>query len=132
MPERVDSTGDLARTGDETCTRTWYARNDAVGLTDLTSRVRVVGRSCATGETALSLPASSATRGDVLADTATVYDAPGATATGWTPAQEPTRGTETWTGRATGYPAAATGGGTGRPRAGSSPPARPTNGVRAR
>ncbi|WP_234320602.1 RHS repeat domain-containing protein [Streptomyces sp. NRRL B-1381] len=110
MPERVDSAGDLARTGDETCTRTWYARNDAVGLTDLTSRVRVVGRSCATGETALSLPASSATRGDVLADTATVYDAPGATATGWTPAQEPTRGTETWTGRATGYPAAATGG----------------------
>ncbi|WP_234307213.1 MULTISPECIES: RHS repeat-associated core domain-containing protein [Streptomyces] len=110
MPERVDSTGDLARTGDETCTRTWYARNDAAGLTDLTSRVRVVGRSCATGETALSLPASSATRGDVLADTATVYDAPGATATGWTPAQEPTRGTETWTGRATGYPAAATGG----------------------
>ncbi|CAM5624598.1 RHS repeat-associated core domain-containing protein [Streptomyces californicus] len=86
MPERVDSTGDLARTRGRDV-RTWYARNDAVGLTDLTSRVRVVGRSCATGETALSLPASSATRGDVLADKA--YDTPGATATGWTPARSP-------------------------------------------
>ncbi|MCX4484660.1 RHS repeat-associated core domain-containing protein [Streptomyces anulatus] len=110
MAERIDSAGDLAKSGDETCTRTWYARNDAVGLSDLTSRIRVVGRPCAMSETALSLPVSSATRGDVLADTATVYDAPGATATGWTPSQEPTRGTETWTGRATGYPATATGG----------------------
>lgn len=110
MAQRIDSAGDLAKSGDETCTRTWYARNDDVGLTDLTSRIRVVGRPCATSETALSLPASSATRGDVLADTATVYDAPGATATGWTPSQKPTRGTETWTGRATGYPATAAGG----------------------
>ncbi|MFJ9526320.1 RHS repeat domain-containing protein [Streptomyces cyaneofuscatus] len=108
MAERIESAGDLAKSGDETCTRTWYARNDTLGLSDLTSRIRVVGRPCATGEAALSLPDSSATRGDVLADTATVYDTP--SPTGWTASQKPTRGTETWTGRATGYPATATGG----------------------
>lgn len=108
MAVTIDSAGDTAKSGDETCTRTWYARNDSVGINSLTSRIRIVGRTCATAEADLSLPSSSATRGDVLGDTATVYDAPAATA--WTPAQVPTVGAETWTGRATGYAAAVTDG----------------------
>ncbi|WP_405809444.1 RHS repeat-associated core domain-containing protein [Streptomyces sp. NBC_01520] len=108
MAVAIDSAGDTAKSGDETCTRTWYARNDDVGINDLTSRIRVVGRSCATAESSLSLPTSSGSRGDVLGDTATVYDAPAATT--WTPAQLPTVGEESWTGRATGYAAAVTDG----------------------
>ncbi|MFI6286665.1 polymorphic toxin-type HINT domain-containing protein [Streptomyces sp. NPDC051018] len=108
MVEKVDSAGDTAASGDETCTRTWYARNDGNGINNLVSRTRTVGSACATAETQLNLPASTATRGDVLADTATVYDKVGAT--GWTADQVPTNGEATWTGRASAYPAAATGG----------------------
>ncbi|WP_433894213.1 RHS repeat-associated core domain-containing protein [Streptomyces sp. CA-111067] len=104
LPVKVDSAGDTAKTGDETCTRTWYARNDALGINSLTSRVRTVGRTCATTDASLSLPATFATRGDVLSDTATLYDT---TATTWTPSQSATHGEATWTGRATGYPATA-------------------------
>ncbi len=105
MADTVDDSGQLGLTTDQTCTRTWYARNTTAGITTLPSRVRVVGRSCSVTDTSLSLPTTSATRGDVLSDTATVYDAPQATT--WTPAQTPTRAEATWTGRATGYPASA-------------------------
>ncbi|MEV1173733.1 hypothetical protein [Nonomuraea sp. NPDC049784] len=105
MPVKADAAGDTAKSGDETCTRTWYARNPDLGISALTSRVRTVGQPCATDDASLSLPANSATRGDVLSDTATVYDS--ASATGWTAGQTPTKGDATWTGRASGYPAAA-------------------------
>ncbi|MFF3322717.1 RHS repeat-associated core domain-containing protein [Streptomyces sp. NPDC002889] len=107
MAVKVDSAGNTAKTGDETCTRTWYARNDKAGINSLTTRVRITGRPCATKESDLTLPASSATAGDVLGDTATVYDNPAAT--GWSPDQQPTDGLESWTGRATAYPVAETG-----------------------
>ncbi|MFE1016419.1 RHS repeat-associated core domain-containing protein [Streptomyces sp. NPDC058794] len=105
MPVTVGDSGEIGKGGDETCTRTWYARNDAAGINDLVSRTRTVGRSCSIIDTSLSLPANSQTRGDVLSDTATVYDNPD-TAT-WSASQKPTKGTATWTGRATGYNATA-------------------------
>ncbi|WP_327174211.1 RHS repeat-associated core domain-containing protein [Streptomyces sp. NBC_01335] len=108
MATKADSTGDTARTGDETCTRTWYARNDSLGINSLTSRTRVVGRACSAAEADLSLPAAAATAGDVVSDTATVYDNPNATA--WSASQTPTLGEATWTGRASAYPAAVSGG----------------------
>lgn len=30
---KTDNTGDTAKSGDETCTRTWYARNTSLGIT---------------------------------------------------------------------------------------------------
>ncbi|MGX1480876.1 UNVERIFIED_CONTAM: RHS repeat-associated protein [Streptomyces canus] len=108
MPTKVNDEGDTSVTGDETCTRTWYARNDTLGINSLVSRTRTVGQPCSVAETSLSLPTSAAARGDVLADSATVYDT--ATATSWTASQTPTKGEVTWTGRASAYPATATGG----------------------
>ncbi|MGV9920802.1 RHS repeat-associated core domain-containing protein [Streptomyces cellulosae] len=105
MVSSVDDTGDTAASGDETCTRTWYARNDAVGLTSLVSRTRSVGKPCSLADTALSLPAGMDERGDVLSDTASVFDDPQATT--WKAMQEPVKGQVTWTGRATGYAATA-------------------------
>nr|WP_037677282.1 RHS repeat-associated core domain-containing protein [Streptomyces griseus] len=105
MVSSSEDTGDTAKSGDETCTRTWYARNDTAGLTSLTARVRAVGRPCSVTDALLALPAGTDKRGDVLSDTATVYDTAGATT--WKAAQEPTRGEVTWTGRATGYAATA-------------------------
>ncbi|MEU9407864.1 RHS repeat-associated core domain-containing protein [Streptomyces sp. NPDC048281] len=104
MVAMVENHGDWSATGDESCTRTWYARNDAKGLTALVSRTRTVAKSCATADASLALPASSVSRGDVLSDTATVFDNP--SATGWAPDQVPTLGLATWTGRAKAYPAA--------------------------
>lgn len=101
MPVSVSDSGKLGLGGDEACTLTWYARNDSVGITALTSRTRTVGRVCSITDTSLSLPATSATRGEVLSDTAVVYDTPNAT--GWLATQKPTKGEATWTGRATGY-----------------------------
>jgi len=109
MTTRIDALGDTAKTGDETCTRIWYARNIPAGLTTLVSRTRVTGTKCfdSAGATvtdaALDLPASPRTRGDVLSDTVTVYDT--ANATGWFKDQTPTRGLATWTGKAKAYPA---------------------------
>ena len=108
MAQSVDDTGDTAKSGDETCTRTWYARNTGVGLTSLVSRTRVTDKPCSTAETALNLPANTNTRGDVLSDTATVYDNTSATA--WSSSQTPTLGEANWTGRASAYPATATSG----------------------
>ncbi|WP_327367047.1 RHS repeat domain-containing protein [Streptomyces sp. NBC_01217] len=108
MTKATSDYGDMAKSGDETCTRYWYARNDAAGLTGLVSRTRTVAKTCSVTEAALSLPTNSDTRGDVLSDTATVYDT--ATVTGWTPDQKPAKGAINWTGRATGYPAMESGG----------------------
>jgi RHS repeat-associated protein len=105
------TSADYGQTGvaDNTCTRTWYARNTAIGLTDLVSRTRTVAEdNCSVAETGLNLPSSSATRGDVLSDTAVVFDNTAATA--WSATQTPTLGEATWTGRASAYPATATGG----------------------
>nr|WP_240203757.1 polymorphic toxin-type HINT domain-containing protein [Streptomyces actuosus] len=101
MVTSSDDYGQRGLGGDESCTRTWYARNAALGITNLVSRTRTVARSCSTSDTSLSLPTNTATRGDVLSDTATVYDEAGAT--GWSAVQQPTKGEPTWTGRATGY-----------------------------
>lgn len=109
MTTRVDAAGDTAKTGDETCTRTWYARDADKGLTSLVSRTRVIGSACldSTGavitDDKLNLPGSSASRGDVLSDTAVVYD--NTAATGWSATQVPTLGLVTWAGRAKAYPA---------------------------
>lgn len=108
MPVTVQDNGDTAVDDDQTCTRTWYARNDAVGINSLVSRTRAVGRVCSAAETDLSLPTNSDTRGDVIADKATVYDNTSATA--WTESQTPTKGEASWTGRASAYPASATNG----------------------
>ncbi|MFB7999797.1 RHS repeat-associated core domain-containing protein [Streptomyces sp. NPDC056002] len=101
MVATADDTGDKAITGDETCTRTWYARDDTKGLTSLASRTRTVAKTCATADTALDLPADSTRPGDVISDTATVYDDTAATA--WSATQKPTKGEPVWTGRAKGY-----------------------------
>ncbi|MEU1055302.1 RHS repeat-associated core domain-containing protein [Streptomyces sp. NPDC005876] len=108
MAVKSDDTGDTGKSGDETCTRTWYARNDSLGINSLTSRTRTVGRACSVAEADLSLPTTAATAGDVVTDTATVFDK--ADATAWTATQTPTKGEATWNGRAAGYPAAVTGG----------------------
>ncbi|MFF5492568.1 RHS repeat-associated core domain-containing protein [Streptomyces aquilus] len=108
MATTVQNSGDTAVDDDQTCTRTWYARNTAKGINSLVSRTRTVGRVCSAAETDLSLPTNSGSRGDVVSDTATVYDNTAATA--WTASQTPTKGEPSWTGRATAYPASATNG----------------------
>ncbi|MFB7454767.1 RHS repeat-associated core domain-containing protein [Streptomyces sp. NPDC056194] len=117
MAIQSDSHGDWSTAGDETCTRTWYARNDAKGLTSLVSRTRTVGQACSVTDDQLKMPTSIThkytpaeapdQRGDVLSDTAVVYD--DTAATGWTADQTVTLGLPTWTGRAKGYPAAVDG-----------------------
>ncbi|MEW2527649.1 polymorphic toxin-type HINT domain-containing protein [Streptomyces sp. NPDC047071] len=101
MPESVEDKGDDDVTGDETCTRTWYARNDDKGINSLASRTRTVAKPCSTTVADLDLPADSDKPGDVVTDTATVYDDPDAAK--WTSAQKPTKGQPTWTGRAKSY-----------------------------
>ena len=115
MAHKVDNAGDTAVSGDETCTRTWYARNDDNGINSLVSRTRTVGATCTTAETGLTLPTSTATRGSVLSDTATVYDS--ATADAWSATQTPVKGEATWSGRPTAYPATADAGGERHPSA---------------
>lgn len=51
LAETVEDDGDDSVTGDETCTRTWYARNDAKGINSLVSRSRSVARPCSTNDT---------------------------------------------------------------------------------
>ncbi|MEU5521850.1 RHS repeat-associated core domain-containing protein [Streptomyces sp. NPDC047860] len=105
MVTSLDDYGQKGLGGDETCTRTWYARNDAAGINSAVSRTRTVARECSITDTSLNLPATPASRGDVLSDSAIVYDNAGATA--WSATQKPTKGEATWTGRATGYAATA-------------------------
>ncbi|MCZ0991799.1 polymorphic toxin-type HINT domain-containing protein [Streptomyces diastatochromogenes] len=101
MAETVEDEGDDSVTGDEKCTRTWYARNTGKGINSLVSRTRTVAATCATTDGSLDLPADSKRAGDVISDTATVYD--NTAATTWTAAQTPTKGDANWTGRAKGY-----------------------------
>ncbi|WP_230195997.1 polymorphic toxin-type HINT domain-containing protein [Streptomyces coriariae] len=109
MPVTVDDAGQVGKASDETCTRTWYARNADVGINGLVSRTRTVARTCATADASLVLPGAmdpaKPARGDVLADVSTVYDT--ANATTWSATQRPTKGLATWTGRTTGYTATA-------------------------
>ncbi|MFD8353884.1 RHS repeat-associated core domain-containing protein [Streptomyces coelicoflavus] len=103
MVYAADDWGQAGLGGDETCTRTWYARNPDLGITSLVSRTRTVTATCSVTDASLNLPATSTTPGDVLADTAAVYDK--ADTTTWLATQKPTKGQVTWTGRATGYTA---------------------------
>ncbi|MGW1616515.1 RHS repeat-associated core domain-containing protein [Streptomyces sp. NPDC002285] len=101
MAATAEDQGDAALTGDEKCTRTWYARNSSKGINSLVSRTRTVAKPCSTSDAALDLPADSSRPGNVISDTATVYD--DTTATTWSASQTPTKGDATWTGRAKGY-----------------------------
>ncbi|MFE0802204.1 RHS repeat-associated core domain-containing protein [Streptomyces sp. NPDC058812] len=101
MPETVEDRGDDAVGGDETCTRTWYARNADEGISSLVSRTRKVAKPCSVGDASLVLPTDSARPGDVVEDTAIVYD--NDAATGWSATQKPTKGNPSWTGRAKAY-----------------------------
>ncbi|MFD5114246.1 RHS repeat domain-containing protein [Streptomyces sp. NPDC058391] len=65
MPLTVEDSGDTARTGDETCTRTTYARNTTAWLVAAVSRAEVYSVSCA------STPAIP---GDAISDVTTAYD----------------------------------------------------------
>ncbi len=98
MAATVEDNGDNAVTGDEKCTRTWYARNDTLGINNLVSRSRTVAKPCATTDDQLDLPADSTRPGDVITDTATAYDT-----TSWSAAQIPSKGEPRWTGRAQAY-----------------------------
>ncbi|MFJ6694573.1 RHS repeat-associated core domain-containing protein [Streptomyces sp. NPDC091272] len=104
MPVTSLDTGDNAVVGDEKCTRTWYARNDALGINNLVSRTRITANSakaadgCATAEAGLDLPADATRQGDVVSDTASAFDS-----TTWSAVQKPVKGEVLWTGRAKGY-----------------------------
>ncbi|MFF0437485.1 polymorphic toxin-type HINT domain-containing protein [Streptomyces sp. NPDC004327] len=97
-PVKVVDYGDRGKSGDETCTQTWYADNDTLGLKNLASRVRTVALGCTFAETDLKLQAADGTRGNVLSDTAMAYD--GLT---WSDTMVPTKGLATWAGRAETY-----------------------------
>ncbi|MDX3387587.1 RHS repeat-associated core domain-containing protein [Streptomyces niveiscabiei] len=107
VPVTVSDRGDDSKLGDETCTRTWYARNNAAGLNNLASRTRVVANTetnpvtdpCTIKEADLDLPADFGRPGQIISDTATSYD----TASEWSATQTPTVGEVRWTGRAKGY-----------------------------
>jgi RHS repeat-associated protein len=96
-----DDYGQKGVGGDGTCTRTWYARNADVGINSLVSRTRTVAESCAVSDAELDLPADSSRRGDVLADTAVLYD----DATSWSAPMKPTKGRVTGSLRAESYAA---------------------------
>ncbi|NLT55753.1 MAG: RHS repeat-associated core domain-containing protein [Actinomycetales bacterium] len=97
MATSVEDAGDDDVSGDETCERTWYARNPGKGITSLVSRSQTLATRCKDVGGA-SLPADSSTAGDVISDTATAYDM-----TTWSASQTPTLGDARWTGRVKGY-----------------------------
>ncbi|MCX5557430.1 RHS repeat-associated core domain-containing protein [Streptomyces sp. NBC_00038] len=101
MAATVQDGGDNAVSGDEKCTRTWYARDDDKGINSLASRTRTVAKACATADSALDLPTDSTRAGDVISDTATIYDDTAAIA--WSASQKPTKGQAVWAGRAKSY-----------------------------
>ncbi|MEU7012481.1 RHS repeat-associated core domain-containing protein [Streptomyces sp. NPDC046385] len=108
-PVNVSDRGDDAKLGDETCTRTWYARNGAgdVAINNLVSRTRVVANAktnpvadpCTLKDADLDLPMDASRPGQVISDTAASYD----TTAEWSEAQVPTLGETRWTGRTKGY-----------------------------
>ncbi|WP_260848864.1 RHS repeat-associated core domain-containing protein [Streptomyces sp. SLBN-118] len=65
MPLTVEDSGDTGKTGDETCTRTSYARNTSAWLVNKVSRVEVYSVGCTAIPTA---------PGDVVSDVTTAYD----------------------------------------------------------
>ncbi|MCX5242645.1 polymorphic toxin type 44 domain-containing protein [Streptomyces prunicolor] len=65
MPLTLDDSGDIAKSGDETCTRKTYARNTSAWLVSLTSRVEMYSVPCASTP---SVPK------DVISDVTTAYD----------------------------------------------------------
>ncbi|WP_308280835.1 RHS repeat-associated core domain-containing protein [Streptomyces barringtoniae] len=65
MPLRVDDQGDTAKTGDETCTKTTYARNTADWLVQFSSRVETYAVGC---DKTPNLP------DDTISDVTTGYD----------------------------------------------------------
>ncbi|MEU8763996.1 RHS repeat-associated core domain-containing protein [Streptomyces sp. NPDC048659] len=107
MPVTVSDRGDDGVAGDETCTYTWYARNDTVGINNLVSRTRVVANAktdpvadpCTIKDEDLDLPADSGTPGQIVSDSAITFDSTAE----WTANQKPTIGEARWTGRAKGY-----------------------------
>ncbi|MGW0771934.1 RHS repeat-associated core domain-containing protein [Streptomyces sp. NPDC002676] len=101
MPQSVEDSGDEKVDGDETCTRAWYGRNDALGINKLVTRTRVISKPCAITGDALDLPADATRPGDVISDTAVAYDQKT-----WSSTQAPTKGEVQWTGRVKGYTAA--------------------------
>ncbi|MDT0380879.1 hypothetical protein RM572_19175 [Streptomyces sp. DSM 42041] len=101
MAATVQDNGENAVTGDEKCTRNWYARNDDLGINKLISRARTVAQPCTTSDDELDLPADSSGPGDVVTDTAKVYDDTDQNA--WSASQEPTKGDVVWSGRAKSY-----------------------------
>ncbi|WP_447035758.1 RHS repeat-associated core domain-containing protein [Streptomyces sp. DSM 118878] len=98
MPSTVQDNGDDAKTGDETCTTSWYARNADEGIVNLPARTRLVGKACSVADKDLDLPADDSRRGDVLSDTAIAYDD-----AAWSTDQKPGKALVTWAGRAKGY-----------------------------
>ncbi|MFI5824908.1 RHS repeat-associated core domain-containing protein [Streptomyces rishiriensis] len=65
MPMTVEDSGDTAKTGDDTCTHTSYARNTADWLVNKVSRVEVFSVGCT---------AIATVPGDVISDVTTAYD----------------------------------------------------------
>ncbi|MET8692224.1 polymorphic toxin type 28 domain-containing protein [Streptomyces bauhiniae] len=65
MPITVEDSGDAAKTGDESCVRTSYARNTSAWLVNLVSRTETYSVGCATTPT---IP------NDVVSDITTAYD----------------------------------------------------------
>jgi RHS repeat-associated protein len=81
LVSQIDDRGDVAVTGDEQCTRTWYARNESAWLVSLPARVETVAVGCA---------ATPIYPRDALTDMRTFYD--GSTTNGAAPsAGNPTR-----------------------------------------
>ncbi|WP_258053788.1 hypothetical protein [Streptomyces sp. Ru72] len=65
MPITVEDSGDAAKTGDESCVRTSYARNTSAWLVNLVSRTETYSVPCATIPTVPD---------DVVSDVTTAYD----------------------------------------------------------
>ncbi|MEU4806906.1 polymorphic toxin-type HINT domain-containing protein [Actinosynnema sp. NPDC023587] len=65
LTEQVDDAGNTAVTGDETCTRTTYARNEGAWLLNAASRVRTIAVACSAGEGAAT---------DVVTDVRSSFD----------------------------------------------------------
>ncbi|MGW7172124.1 polymorphic toxin-type HINT domain-containing protein [Streptomyces xanthophaeus] len=91
MVDWESTTGDTAKTGDETCTTTSYARNTETWMLDRDSRVETVSVPCGT---AVIRPA------DIISDTRTYYDNG---ALGTVPGRGLVTRTETVNGKGDGY-----------------------------
>ncbi|MFF7156394.1 RHS repeat-associated core domain-containing protein [Streptomyces sp. NPDC008139] len=92
MITAVSSSGDTAKTGDESCTTTTYVRNNSLWLMNLVAETRTVDRTC---DVTPSLPA------DLNGDTLTYYD--GATALTAAPTKGDVTTTQQTNGAGTGF-----------------------------